>query len=257
MRAAPVVLIVAVAAAFGTADARPRKKQPSDVVDISAAKSQLKVLTDSDGAIYVIDSSWRDDQMVFFGDKKNVYRLRIFGGGADGKAFSLRFWSPRVDHQADVGRKDTGDFFVRCGDDEELLKPLPDGDARQVLDKAGFHTSLWKRQGHFLARDDSGTYYYVDRLRDEAGGKGYRVFVGPAGAMKEQPMKNVVSDSIGQIFSTKNGQLRMVTSNSEVTWIKGKDKSSLTPVPVEDNIKLVYDELGVYPGGLGTPCDGG
>ena len=256
MRAAPVALVViATLVPWGAADARPKKKKASELVDISAARAQLKVLTDSEGGIYVMDSGYRDDTMVFYGDKKVLHRQRIIGGGANGPAFSFRFWAPRVDHRTDIGRKDNGDFFLSCGDQEEILKPLADGDARAVLDKAAFKTAMWKYQGHVLARDDSGTYYYVDRLRDEEGGKGYRIFVGPAGAMKQQTMKNVVSDSVGEIFSTKNGQLRLVTSNSETTWIKGSVKSTLTPVPVEDNIKLIYGDLGVYPAGLGTPCD--
>lgn len=256
MRAAPAaVVVLASLVAIGAAEARPKKKKKLDLVDISAAKNQFKVLTDSDGAIYVMDSTWRDDHMVFYGDKKDVYQLRIFGGGSNPPAFDFRFWAPRVGHTADIGKKDNGDWYVRCGDDTEVLKALPDADARAVIDKAAFHTPLWKRQGHVLARDDSGTYYYADRLRDEEGGKGFRIFVGPAGAMKEQPMRNVVSDSVGQIFSTKGGQLRLVTSNSEATWIKGGAKSSLTLVPVEDNVVMIYGDLGVYPAGLGTPCD--
>lgn len=261
MRAAPVALaVLATSLSASSATARPKKKPPVDVVDISAAKSQLKVLTDSDGGIYVIDSGWRDEHMVFYGDKKAVYQLRIFGGGADGTAkpvpsFEFTFWSPRVDSRTSIGRKATGDYFVQCGDDTEVLKPLADGDARAILDKAAFKSPLWKRQAHFLARDDSGTYYYVDRLRDEAGGKGYRVFVGQAGALKPQVMKNVVADSVGEIFATKNGQLRLVTSSDEASWIKGSAKNALTRVPVENNVRLIYGDLGVYPGGLGTPCD--
>ena len=256
MRAAPAALVVlATLAPWAPASARPKKKKVSDLVDISAAKAQLKVLVDDDGGIYVMDSTWRDDQMIFYGDKKDLYRQRIIGGGANGTALDFRFWAPRVDHQTTIGRKDNGDWYLTCGDQTEALKALPDADARTILNGAAFHTPLWKYQGHVLARDDEGNYYYVDRLRDEAGGKGYRIFVGPAGAMKQQTMKNVVSDSVGEIFSTKNGQLRLITSNSEATWIKGGVKSTLTPVPVEDNLKLVYGDLGVYPAGLGTPCD--
>ena len=126
---------------------------------------------------------------------------------------------------------------------------------QKVLDKGGFHRPLWKRQAHVLARDDAGTYYFVDRLRDEEGGKGYRIFAGPAGGMKELPMTNVISDSVGQIYATKRGELRLITSNAEITWMKGGAKAALTRVPVEDNLALVYGDLGVYPGGLGTPCD--
>ena len=154
MRAAPVALVViATLAPWGAADARPKKKKASELVDISAARAQLKVLTDSDGGIYVMDSGYRDDTMVFYGDKKVLYRQRIIGGGANGPAYSFRFWAPRVDHRTDIGRKDNGDYFVSCGDQEEILKPVSDGDARAVLDKAAFKPAMWKYQGHVLARD--------------------------------------------------------------------------------------------------------
>ena len=54
---------------------------------------------------------------------------------------------------------------------------------------------------------------------------------------------------------TKKGELRLVTSNAETTWIKGANKAALTRVPVENDFELVYGELGVYTTSLGTPCD--
>ena len=55
MRAAPVALVViATLAPWGAADARPKKKKASELVDISAARAQLKVLTDSDW--YYVDA---------------------------------------------------------------------------------------------------------------------------------------------------------------------------------------------------------
>jgi hypothetical protein len=262
MRAAPVALAVLAGLLVGRdADARPKKKRPkvSDLIDITAAKPHLVVLTDDEGDIYVVDPAWKtDEHWVFYGEKgKDLYQQRTIGGGADGTTgeFSMRFWSPRVDHRADVGRKRTGEFFVSCGDEETILQKLSDGDARKILDKSAFHRSFWKRQAHVLARDDSGTYYYVDRMRDEDGGKGFRIFSGQAGAMKELPMTNVISDSVGEIYATKKGELRLVASPSETAWIKSGKKAVLTRVPVEDNLKLVYGDLGVYAGGLGTPCD--
>ena len=76
------------------------------------------------------------------------------------------------------------------------------------------------------------------------------------GAMKELPLTNIVSDSKGQIFASKRGELRFVIEDGDKgTWIKGEQKTELTNVPVEDNIALIYGELGVYEGSLGTPCD--
>ena len=75
------------------------------------------------------------------------------------------------------------------------------------------------------------------------------------GGMKELQMTNVVSDSVGEIYATKKGELRLITSNDETSWVKAGKKNALTRVPVEDNVKLIYSDLGVYPGSLGTPCD--
>jgi hypothetical protein len=42
----------------------------------------------------------------------------------------------------------------------------------------------------------------------------------------------------------------------EAAWIKGKKRTKLIPVPVEDNHVLIYTDLGVYTGQrLGTHCD--
>jgi hypothetical protein len=114
---------------------------------------------------------------------------------------------------------------------------------------------MWKRQAQALARDDAGNYYFVDRMRDEFGGKGHRIFAGPKGGLKEMPMVNVVSDSVGEIYATKRGELRFVTSSAEALWIKGAAKSKLTLIPVSENVDLIYGDLGVYDGSLGTPCD--
>jgi hypothetical protein len=73
--------------------------------------------------------------------------------------------------------------------------------------------------------------------------------------MKLLPMTNVIADSVGEIYATKKGELRLVTSSSETAWIKSGKKAVLTRVPVEDNLKLIYGDLGVYAGSLGTPCD--
>lgn len=267
MRAAPiaaaiVAILALVALGLGpVADARPKKKKiKDDLEDISKVKKELAVFTDEDGDVYVIHTLWGDEHYAFYGDGKVMYRQRIFGGGADGSAgsFEFNFWAPRSDG-GELGRKATGDYFVTCGRGDELesipLKKLSDADAKKVLDTASFRKPLWKRQSQALARDDSGNYYFVDRMRDEYGGKGHRIFAGPKGGMKELPMTNVVSDSVGEIYATKKGELRFVTEPNTAAWIKGTVRTQLTKVPLEANISLIYGDLGVYDGSLGTPCD--
>jgi hypothetical protein len=269
MRAAPiaatVVALLFTSASFFGAEARPKKKKVKDEPeDISSYKKDLVVLSDEDGDIYVLESKWGaggDEHAFFFGDGKVMYRQRVFGGGSDGQTgrIDFSFWSPRVDNSGTVGRTDKGEYYLSCSRaadaEQETLKKLSDADAKKVLDTASFRKFFWKRQAQALARDDSGNYYYVDRMRDEQGGKGHRIFAGPKGALKELPMTNVVSDSVGEIYATRKGELRFVTEPNKAWWIKGSVKTELTIIPIEDNIPLIYGDLGVYDGSLGTPCD--
>lgn len=253
------VALATLAASFApSAEAqRKKKKRADDAADVSKIKQDLVVLTDDDGEYYAVSGTWTDQHGVFYGDGKTMYSLRVFGGGADGTTgrIDFSFWSPRAGGNASIGRTDKGAWQLYCGDELFALKKAPDAVAKKVLDTAAFKQPLWKRQAQALARDDSGNYYYVDRMRDDYGGKAHRIFAGPKGGMKELPMVNVVSDSIGEIYATKRGELRFITDNDSATWIKGASKTRLTKIPVEDNIKLIYGDLGVYEGSLGTPCD--
>lgn len=261
LQAALLGLAIAAVAATVAAPAaeaqRKKKKVNDDAQDISKIKQDLVVLTDDDGDFYAMSGTWGDDNAVFFGDGKTMYALRVFGGGADGStgAIDFSFWSPRAGGNASVQRDGKGEYKLLCGEESFALKKAPDAAAKKLLDTAAFKKPLWKRQAQALARDDAGNYYYVDRMRDDYGGKAHRIFAGPKGGLKELPMTNVVSDSVGEIYATKRGELRFITSNSSATWIKGASKTSLTIIPVEDNIKLIYSDLGVYDGSLGTPCD--
>lgn len=264
MRAAPIAAAVLAIFCTSSVEARPKKKKvKDDKEDISAYKQDLVVLSDEDGDVYVMEGKWGaqgGEHVVFYGDGKVMYRQRIFGGGADGSTgrIDLSFWSPRTNGGA-IGRNDKGEYALTCGrgrDTETVpLKKMSDADSKKVLDTASFRKQLWTRQAQALARDDSGNYYYVDRMRDEHGGKGHRIFAGMKGGLKELPMTNVVSDSVGEIYATRKGELRFVTSPNKAWWIKGSVKNELTIIPIEDNVALIYGDLGVYDGSLGTPCD--
>ena len=108
-----------------------------------------------------------------------------------------------------------------------------------------------------MARDDSGNYYYVERGRYRDNERSFRVHVGPRGKMKQLGLKNVVHDTEGDIFSTASGDLRLVAGPSGVAeWVKNSKRTQLVDVPVDTNIGLIYNELGVYTRlRLGQPCD--
>jgi hypothetical protein len=69
-------------------------------------------------------------------------------------------------------------------------------------------------------------------------------------------MTNVVSDSEGDIFATREGELRLILDKHDYAWIKGKQRTPLTSLPLGDNLRLIFVELGIYTGQpFGTPCD--
>jgi hypothetical protein len=170
-------------------------------------------------------------------------------------------WAPRVPNvqPGSVGRKNDGTFRRWCGGDNHTeLTELVADKAKAVLDKSAFLSTAMIRRPYLLARDDGGVYYYVDVIRDQYGGKGYRVFVGKKGAMKQRPLTDVATDTAGDVFATKTGDLRIVREVGEgkpsVTWVKGGKRSSLVTLDPEANSRLIYKDLGVY-GFIGSICE--
>lgn len=158
-----------------------------------------------------------------------------------------QFSSVKVDEK-------TGACTLHCGARETKLVPVDAAAKRAMLAAATFNPPPRRRVPHALARDSKGVYYLVDKSNDE-GAKDYRLLVGPKGNLKPQKMTNVVSDSEGEVFSTKSGSLRFVLGKSEANWIAGRSTMRLLLVPVEENRPMIYNELGVYIERLGTPCD--
>jgi hypothetical protein len=200
-------------------------------------------------------------EAVFYGDGKVFYHLRARGGGADcskgRESFEVYFWEPRVSRPAQAYLEQRGGrFVVRCGERKTELTLVPEAEGRALIAKARFLKARWTRLPYALARDERGTYYFVDILRGPPPARDFRLYVGPRGNLKLQRMKNVVSDSEGDIFSTLRGELRLVLGRGDAAWIRGKKRTKLLLVPVERNVPFIYSELGPYVGErLGTPCD--
>jgi hypothetical protein len=227
-------------------------------VDMSALKSKVKLLTDGKKhyvALIPFEGSW---DHVFYGDGHAFHALRVYASQSEGEiSFSLTFWDPRIkrSYQADLSLKDKK-YKVQCDERTTELAPVPDDEAAKLVEAATFTKPLWQYRAYALARDERGTYYFVDRRREPEGSMDFRLYVGPRGQMKRLQMTNVVSDSGGDIFSTKTGELRLILDRKESLWMKGKQRTQLTSVPVEDNAVLIYTDLGAYVGErLGTPCD--
>lgn len=252
--------------------AGPARAQERPAYDVGAVRDALRLLYDGKGHyVALVPLAWclpaadklKHDKIgaVFYGDGKIFHHLRRTGGGAVCDQARLAnywtLWEPRIGRRADAQILfQGGKYHVACGDRRTELKPVPEGEGRERIAKARFLARLWQRSAYALVRDQQGTYYFVDTLGEKRPGRDFRLYLGPRGNLKLQKMKNVVSDSEGDIFSTQKGELRLVLSKDEAVWIAGKTRTRLVIVPVEDNLQLIYAELGPYLGErLGTPCD--
>ncbi len=130
-------------------------------------------------------------------------------------------------------------------------------EGRKLVLSAKAISSPFTRKPHALLRDPSGTYYFVDSGAQPEREKDFRVFVGPRGQMKQLKMTNSLSDSEGEVFSTKGGDLRLVLDRLKPSsWTLGKKRVELRAVPVDENLDVIFVDLGIYAGQrLGTPCD--
>ena len=228
------------------------------------------VCTDGKGH-YVVVAPRDEDQgiQLYYGDGKKFVETARPEGYASGMSFlDPRFfnktanpsfrgidWRVYSHVQLDAKQKTCA---LQCGERELALTVMDGAQARELLRKAAYAPNPQQYVPYALLRDSRGIYYYVDRGFLPSESKSFRVFIGPRGDLKPQKMTNVVSDSEGEIFSTKKGDLRLVLDKQLTPmWIDSAKKSvELRPVPVSENLPLIYNELGVYTGArLGTPCD--
>lgn len=243
---------------------RPAPARGTDEVDVSKVKPDLVILHDGSGH-YLALLPTRELDLTFYGDGRTFHQLRIRGGSIDRGAgrSSRRFWSP-ISTDADIVMQPGQKWTVQCSDRTTPMVPLSAGDTREMLNKARFVKPFWKRQALILARDDRGSYYYVDKIRDDRSAhdrerdpnppRGYRLYIGRKGRMVEQRLTDAVEDSKGMVLSIKKADLTVDFDTSSATFSSGKRKEKLVFLPVEDNTMLIYRDLGLYQK-LGIPCD--
>ena len=149
-----------------------------------------------------------------------------------------------------------GTCRLKCGVRERTLRLASRPEAEQILQAARYERVKAFRQPHALARDRRGRYYYVDRAGGTEESRDFRVYMGRRGRLKLLAMVDVINDSEGQIFATKNGRLRLLVGRERAQWLTRARTFSLTTIPVMKNLRLIYNELGPYLGQpLQTPCD--
>jgi hypothetical protein len=229
----------------------------ADKVDISVVKDSLKALTDGHGHYLVIKPFGPHDHS-YYGDGKTFYALRVGSASASGtESFSFVFWEPRVQerYQASFEFRENA-YEVQCADRKTTFTSLSPEESTTLIAGASFYAARWKYEAYALARDNKGTYYFVDHQREPEGNRVFRVFRGMRGNMKQMKLTNVVSDSEGEIFATKTGDLRLILDKKETSWVRGKANTKLVSLELFPNIVLIYTDLGPYIGQrLGTPCD--
>jgi hypothetical protein len=234
-------------------------------IDIKALRDQFIVLEDAQGGTYAVINDPSKPRLWYApsAKAKTFYEQVVTGSSQNGpNAFDISVWAPRVPkiEPGSIQRNEEGKFFRWCGNDSKIpLTEVKADRAKGVIDKATFMTTALTRRAHLLARDDGGTYYYVDIIREQYGGSGYRVFAGKKGAMKQLPLSDVATDTAGEVFATKSGDVRIVhdadnTTKSNATWVKGEKRTPLVTLDVDANSHLIFRDLGVY-SFLGTICD--
>jgi hypothetical protein len=216
-------------------------------------------------AVIVPDGQSSLDRL-YYGDGKLFYRVptepalgnyflepRRFNktANSDFRGLDVRLYSS-VELERDKNR-----CLARCGDRETPLALVEGEQARSLLLAAAWRDTPQRYRPHALLRDKSGVYYYVDSGYKETEANRFRLFRGRKGSLKELKMTNVVSDSEGEIFSTHTGSLRLILDRTKPpAWTESGKTTTLKAVPVNENLMLIYNELGIYDGlRLGNPCD--
>ncbi|MBS2022722.1 MAG: hypothetical protein JST92_09950 [Deltaproteobacteria bacterium] len=226
----------------------------------TSAKVPLVLLTDGAGA-YFAHPVEETRSLLLAGDKSALYAQLLIGSGANGADFDVTFWDPNYGAGADRGLmfKD-GVYTLICGKKNITLTKVEPEAAKKILAGARLLRPRWQRRAFALARDDAGTYYYVDTVRDDENKKGdesdYHLFIGRKGNVEFVPLEDAIIDGSGASFITAKGRLVFTEGMKSAAWAVGQGQSPLKAVDLFSEAAMIYSKLGAYKGqALGTPCD--
>lgn len=261
---------------FDTPNQSQWAREAFDAVDLGEGRSVRKArvdaatvvcrLPDSDRAVVVGPSEDEATAGVAYGPPERLLRQPERRFLPEGWFFEPRYPNPQ--HNDSFRGYDLRVFsYVETDDDEDLCKlhcgtreialtPLRGEDKRAFLAKADWSPLPDPREPYALARDKRGRYYYVDRGATSQTEKDFRLYVGPQGRLRRQRMKDIVSDSEGEIFASVGGRLKLFLGKEEAEWQARGRTRKLVRVDVTENLPLIYGALGVYLGRpLHNPCD--
>ncbi len=221
---------------------------------VEMLKLKKTVLRDASGLVVVLSPETDRKSQLYAGRDGKLYNQRLLNRWED----KLVLWNGGV--PAVLERQKPGEWTLNCGSDLKEFTETDHAFGSAILANAKREPRIWQYERFALARDDHGTYYYVDRLTKKLGSKGFRVFKGPRGALKLTNLVDIVDDSNGMIFATTKGKLRLILKTNgritEARWIKGKKERGLTHLSLATNKEFIYGDLGVYSDTpFGTICD--
>ena len=242
--------------------------RPGEKLSARMRMEKIKVCTDGKGHYVLIQPHETQTVQLAYGDGKRFTQVAPPPWVINGYNFlEPRFYNKSMNHSfrgLDMGvysevqvDTDKNTCAVRCGERTIPLSWVAPEQAEKMVTEATYEPNPQKFVPYALLRDSKGRYYYVERGFLKTEERNFRVSIGPKGNLQVQKMKDVVSDSKGEIFSTVKGDLRLVVDReAPSSWIEKNQQVELRPVPVDENLPLIYNELGVYTGArLGTPCD--
>ena len=246
--------LVLTAAAAGYAETEDVAANPS-LADI---KEQLVVLG-TPGGRYLALVPELESRHVYYGERRALHRQKVLLSATDeDDNFSVLIWAPDQVGGAAVELVDD-QWQLRCGNRITPLSPIADPERALLLKTARFAEPRLDREPYALARNQRGEYFYVDRDLGSRRAGSFRVYAGRLGKVRRLKLAWLVSDSEGDVFATRRGQLRITTGAAgerRIEWRRGKSSEALLAVPITRNPYLIYKELGVYQNHqLGTPCD--
>jgi hypothetical protein len=256
-----------VGTAAGPRPAPPRALPPPWVEEperVSAEVLEKLALWEDGSGSYLAADPTDLDAPVFAGGARKLHRLRVGGGSLNGaeQTGDRSFWEPRAGGRASF-RYTPAEARLSCGQREFPFRRVPAMEARKLLSRADLLAPRWRRIPHLLARDDEGTYFYVDGARradgDPADPPDYRLYVGKKGSLARVELSDAIQDAGGWVFLTTGGRLvaRQQGRKFAVEWGAGNTRIALTWLDPADQGPLIYRDLGVYAGQqLGTACDG-
>lgn len=239
----------------------------AETLGVRIAADQTSVCRDKDGKRAVlVGPAETPFGGLAYGDGARFYRIAVPSGLGEGwffdprqrnekhnedfRGYDLRLYSyvkPDAEH---------GTCKLVCGTRETELTLLRGQEKADLLAHAVYEPSPHGREPYAIARDKQANYYYVDRGATPETAKDFRLYRGRRGDLRQLAMRDVVSDSEGEVFESTGGKLRLYLGRAEAEWVEQKKARTLLRLPLAENLGLIYNELGVYMGRrLGVPCD--